>query len=117
MMFQVSDDVPQQWKSVFNAQEVKTPFSAKSPPPPGSDDTELLFGLPVTDKKNEEAAGRDEAYGASKEKIQLAGVALRKLCFCQQANGSRSGYWFRRLCPYTLVLLYPCIKLCQHLST
>ena len=31
----------QQWKSVFNLQEVKTPFSAMSPPPPGSDDTVL----------------------------------------------------------------------------
>ena len=31
----------QQWKSVLNLQEVKTPFSAMSPPPPGSDDTVL----------------------------------------------------------------------------
>ena len=28
----------QQWKSVFNLQEVKMPFSAMSPPLPGSDD-------------------------------------------------------------------------------
>ena len=31
----------QQWKSVFNLQEVKMPFFAMSPPPPGSDDAEL----------------------------------------------------------------------------
>ena len=31
----------QHQKSVFNLQEVKTPFSAMSPPPPGSDDTVL----------------------------------------------------------------------------
>ena len=30
----------QQWKSVFNLQEVKMPFFAMSPPPPGSDDTD-----------------------------------------------------------------------------
>ena len=27
----------QQWKSVFNLQELKTPFCAMSPPPPGSE--------------------------------------------------------------------------------
>ena len=31
----------QPWKSVFNLQEVKTPFSATSPPPPVSDDAVL----------------------------------------------------------------------------
>ena len=40
----------QQWKSVFNLQEVKMPFSAMSPLPPGSDDAEvassdLRFGV------------------------------------------------------------------------
>ena len=32
----------QQWKSVFNPQEVKMPFFAMSPPLPRSDDAELL---------------------------------------------------------------------------
>ena len=31
----------QQWKSVFNLQEVKMPFSAMSPPPPGSHEAVL----------------------------------------------------------------------------
>ena len=31
----------QQWKSLFNLQEVKTSFSAMSPPPPVSHDTVL----------------------------------------------------------------------------
>ena len=35
----------QHQKSVFNLQEVKTPFSAMSPPSPGSDDAETYdFG-------------------------------------------------------------------------
>ena len=79
-----------QWKSIFNLQEVKTSFSAMSPPPPGSDDAVLpSFRLmivgrpPVTDKNSEEDAGIDEGYGEPKEKVQLAGVALRKPCFCQ----------------------------------
>ena len=108
----------QHWKSVFNLQEVKTPFPAISPLPPGSDDAALpsfrlaivgrtpvtvwlfiLCGEPVTDKNSEEDAGIDEGYGEPKEKVQLAGVALRKPCFCQQANGRRSGYSLHTPCP------------------
>jgi len=33
----------------------------------------------VTDKNSEEDAGIDEGYGEPKEKVQLAGVALKKL--------------------------------------
>ena len=33
----------QQWKSVYNLQEVKTPFSAMSPPPPVSHDAVLPY--------------------------------------------------------------------------
>ena len=40
----------------------------------------------MTDKNIEEDAGIDEGYGEPKEKVQLAGVALRKPCFCQQAK-------------------------------
>ena len=103
----------QQWKSVFNLQEVKTPFSAMSPPSLGSDDAELttfrltsLGGTPVTDKSSEDDAGRGEGYGEPKDNVPRAGVALRKPCFCQQANGRRFGYSLHRLCPYTLDLLY-----------
>ena len=126
----------QQWKSVFNLQEVKTPFSAISPPPRGSDDAVLpsfrlaivgrtpvtvwlfiLCGEPVTDKNSKEDAGIDEGYREPKEKVQLAGVALRKPCFCQKANGRRSGYPLHTPCPYTQEFLYPCVKVCQQLST
>ena len=67
----------------------------------------------MTDKNSEEDAGIDEGYGEPKEKVQLAGVALRKPCFCQQANGRRSGYLLHTPCPYTQELLYPCVKVCQ----
>ena len=65
---------------------------------------------PVTDKSSEEDAGRGENYDKPKDNVPCAGVFLRKRCFCQQANG-RSGYLLHMLCPYTLDLLYPCIKL------
>ena len=107
----------QQRKSVFNLQEVKMPFSAMSPPPPGSDDAELttfrltsLGGTPVTDKSSEEDAGRGENYDKPKDNVPCAGLFLRKRCFCQQAKGSY-GYSLHTLRPYTLDLLYPCVKL------
>ena len=110
----------QQWKSVFNLQEVKTPFSPMSPPPTGSDDAELatfrltiLGRRPVTDKSSEDDAGRGEGYDKPKpkENVPRAGVFLRKQCFYQQAKGRKSGYLLSRLCAYTLDLLYPCVKL------
>ena len=70
----------------------------------------------MTDKNSEEDDGIDEGYGEPKEKVQLAGVALRKLCFCQQAKGRRSGYSLHTPCPYTQGLLCPCVKVCRHLS-
>ena len=107
----------QHWTSVFNLQEVKTPFSAMSPPSLGSDDAELttfrltsLGGTPVTDKSSEDDAGRGEGYGEPKDNVPRAGVFLRKLCSCQQAKG-RSGYSSHMLCPYTLDLLYFCVQL------
>ena len=70
----------------------------------------------MIDKNSEEDAGTDEGYGEPKEKVQLAGVALRKPCFCQQANGRRSGYSLHTLCPNTLGLMYPCVKLSAALN-
>ena len=64
----------------------------------------------MTDKSSEDDAGRGEGYREPKDNVPCAGVFLRKRCFCQQANG-RSGYLLHMLCPYTLDLLYPCIKL------
>ena len=114
----------QHQKSVFNLQEVKTPFSPMSPPPTGSDDAELatfrltiLGRKPVTDKSSEDDAGRGEGYDEPKENVPCAGVCLRKLCFCQQAKGRRSGYLLHTPCPYTQELLFPCVKVRQHLST
>ena len=110
----------QHQKSVFNLQEVKTPFSPMSPPPTGSDDAELatfrltiLGRKPVTDKSSEDDAGRGEGYDKPKpkENVPRAGVFLRKQCFYQQAKGRKSGYLLSRLCAYTLDLLYPCVKL------
>ena len=110
----------QHQKSVFNLQEVKTPFSPMSPPPTGSDDAELatfrltiLGRKPVTDKSSEDDAGRGEGYDKPKpkENVPRAGVFLRKQCFYQQAKGRKSGYLLSRLCDYTLDLLYPCVKL------
>ena len=71
----------------------------------------------MTDKNSKEDAGIDEGYREPKEKVQLAGVALRKPCFCQKANGRRSGYPLHTPCPYTQEFLYPCVKVCQQLST
>ena len=71
----------------------------------------------MTDKNSEEDAGIDEGYGKPKEKMQLVGVALRKLYFCQQANGRRSGYSLHTPFPYTKESLYPCVKVFQQLST
>ena len=68
-------------------------------------------------QEHEEDAGIDEGYREPKEKVQLAGVALRKPCFCQKANGRRSGYPLHTPCPYTQEFLYPCVKVCQQLST
>ena len=114
----------QQRKSVFNLQEVKTPFFAISPLPPVSDYAELtafrltiLGRTPVTDKSSEEDAGRGEGYDEPKDNVPCAGVCLRKLCFCQQAKGRRSGYLLHTPCPYTQELLFPCVKVRQHLST
>ena len=110
----------QHQKSVFNLQEVKTPFSPRSPPPTGSDDAELatfrltiLGRKPVTDKSSEDDAGRGEGYDKPKpkENVPRAGVFLRKQCFYQQAKGRKSGYLLSSLCAYTLGLLYPCVKL------
>ena len=88
-----------------------------SPPSPGSDGAELttlrltiLGRTPVTDKSSKEGAGRGEGYGKPKDDEQHTGAFLRKPCFCQQANG-RSVFSLHTLCPYTLVLLYPCVKL------
>ena len=53
----------------------------------------------MTDKNSEEDAGIDEGYREPKEKVQLAGVALRKPCFCQQANGRRPAYPLHTPCP------------------
>ena len=71
----------QQWKSVFNLQEMKTPFSPMSPPTTGSDDAELttfrltiLGRTPVTDKSSEEDAGRGEGYDKPKDNVPRAGV-------------------------------------------
>ena len=71
----------QQQKSVFNLQEMKTPFSPMSPPPTGSDDAELttfrltiLGRTPVTDKSSEEDAGRGEGYDKPKDNVPRAGV-------------------------------------------
>ena len=77
----------------------------------------LTLWVTSADKNSEEDAGIDEGYGEPKEKVQLAGVALRKPCFCQQAKGRRSGYSLHTPCPYTQELLYPCVKVCQQLST
>ena len=114
----------QQRESVFNLQEVKTPFSAMSPPPPGSDDAELttfrltiLGRTPVIYKSSKDDGVRCEGYDESKDNVPRAGVCLRKLCFCQQAKGRRSGYSLHTPCPYTQELLFPCVKVCQHLST
>ena len=127
----------QQWKSVFNLQEVKTPFSAISPPPSGSDDAVLssfrfkqlwvetsdslalhTYFMVTSDRQEHKGdAGIDEGYGEPQEKVHLAGVALRKPCFCQQAKGRRSAYSLHTPCPYTQELLYPCVKVCQQLST
>ena len=89
-----------------------------SPPSLGSDDAELttfrltsLGGTPVTDKSSEDDAGRGEGYDKPKDNVPRAGVFSRKRCFYQQANGRKSGYLLSRLCPYTLDLLYPCVKL------
>ena len=113
----------QHQKSVFNLQEVKTPFSPMSPPPTGSDDAELtpfrltiLGRTPVTDKSSEDDAGRGEGYDEPKDNVPRARVCLRKLCFCQQANGRRSGYSLHTLCPNTLGLMYPCVKLSAALN-
>ena len=107
----------QHWRSVFNLQKVKMPFSAVNPLPPGSDDAELatfrltiLGRKPVTDKSSKDDASRGEGYDKSKDNVPRAGVFLRKLCFCQQAKG-RSVYSWRTLCPYTLDLLYFCVQL------
>ena len=53
----------------------------------------------MTDKNSEEDAGIDEGYREPKEKVQLAEVALRKPCFCPQANGRRSAYPLHTPCP------------------
>ena len=63
----------------------------------------------MTDKSSEEDAGRSEGYHKPKNNVPCAGVFLRKPCFCQQAN-RRSGYLLHTLCPYTLDLLYFCVK-------
>ena len=80
----------QHWTSVFNLQEVKTPFSAMSPPSLGSDDAELatfrltiLGRKPVTDKSSKDDASRGEGYDKSKDNVPRAGVCLRKRCFYQ----------------------------------
>ena len=102
----------------LNLQEVKMPFSAVNPPPTGSDDAELatfrltiLGRKPVTDKSSEDDAGRGEGYDKPKANVPRAGVFLMKKCFYQQANRRKYGYFLSRLCPYTLDLLYPCVKL------
>lgn len=102
----------------LNLQEVKMPFSAVNPPPTGSDDAELatfrltiLGRKPVTDKSSEDDAGRGEGYDKPKASVPRAGVFLMKKCFYQQANRRKYGYFLSRLCPYTLDLLYPCVKL------
>ena len=61
----------------------------------------------MTEKNSEEEAGIDEGYGEPNEKVPLAGVAVRKPCFCQQANGRSSGYLLHTPCPYTQDLFYP----------
>ena len=43
----------------------------------------ILGRTPVTDKSNEDDAGRGEGYGEPKDNVPCAGVALRKPCFCQ----------------------------------
>ena len=53
----------------------------------------------MIDKNSEEDTGTDEGYGEPQEKVQLAGVALRKPCFCQQANGRRPAYPLHTPCP------------------
>ena len=113
----------QQRKSVFNLQEVKTPFSAMSPSFPGSNDAELttfrlmsLGGTPVTDKSSEDDAGRGEGYGEPKDNVPCAGVFLRRRCFCQQANGEGLDIHCTRCAPTDWIY---CILVsnCQHLST
>ena len=113
------EDVPSEitLETSFNLLEGITRFSAMSPPSPGSDDAELttfrltIWGrTPVTDKSSEEDVGRGEGYGKPKDDVQRAGALLRKPCLCQQTNG-RPGFSLRTLDPYTLELLYPCVKL------
>ena len=113
----------QQRKSVFNLQEVKTPFSAMSPPSLGSDDAELttfrltsLGGTPVTDKSSEDDAGRGEGYGEPKDNVPRAGVALRKPCFCQQANGEGLDIHCTRCAPTDwiyCILVSNCVSISQ----
>ena len=99
------------------------PFSPMNPLPPVSDDAELttfrltiLGRTPVIDKSSEDDAGRGEGYDEPKDNVPCAGVCLRKLWFCQQAKGRRSGYSLHTPCPYTQGLLCPCVKVCRHLS-
>ena len=80
----------QHWRSVFNLQKVKMPFSAVNPLPPGSDDAELatfrltiLGRKPVTDKSSKDDASRGEGYDKSKDNVPRAGMCLRKWCFYQ----------------------------------
>ena len=99
------------------------PFSAVNPPPPGSDDTELAtFRLTIlgrkaaTDKSSEDDAGRGEGYDKPKDNVPRAGVALRKPCFCQQANGEGLDIHCARCAPTDWIY---CILVSnfQHLST
>ena len=51
----------------------------------------LTFWVTGDRQEHKEDAGIDEGYGEPKEKVHLAGVALRKPSFCQQAS-RRSAY-------------------------
>ena len=66
----------------------------------------------MTDKNSKEDAGVDEGYGEPKDKVQLAGVALRKLRFCQSQRKKVCLFVAYTLPLHTGVL----VSLCQSVS-
>ena len=67
-------------------------------------------------QEHEEDAGIDEGYGEPKERCSWLEWPWGS-CASAKVNGRRSAYSLHTPCPYTQELLYPCVKVCQQLST
>ena len=112
----------QQWKSVFNPQEVKTPFSAMSSPLPGSDDAEvtswdLRFGV---EQQWQTRAARKiliEVKPITSPRIMYHVLECSWGC-CVSANKQKEGLGIRGTCCAPTHWIY-CIfaSNCLYLST